>query len=160
MLKSILIAGFVLFNLYSSTAQTSTELGIKGGLNFTFFKVDELQFGENADVEIGYFGGVFVDFSIEDRFHFQPEVLYIAVGEFRFLNAPLYLKYDIESDLHILIGPSLNYFFDFFSNRFKVRADLSLSYDISSSIDLNMKYTLGFEEISPNGLFLGAGYKF
>ncbi len=160
MLKFLAIIPFVLFSLGTLNAQNSTEFGVKGGLNFTFFKVDERQFGENAEAEIGYFGGVFVDFKLEDRFHLQPELLYIAVGDFRFLNAPIYLKYDIVKDLNILIGPSLNYFFDFFSNSFKVRADLSIAYDITSSIDFNMKYTLGFEELSPNGLFLGVGYKF
>ena len=51
-----------------------------------------------------------------------------------------------------------NYFFDFFSNKFKVRADLGLAYDILPRLDIHMKYTLGFEEITPNGLFIGGSY--
>ena len=75
------------------------------------------------------------------------------------MNAPIYLKYDIDTNFHILVGPSLNYFFDFFVNKFKVRADLSVAYDLSEKLNLHMKYTIGFEEISPNGIFLGLGYK-
>ncbi len=144
---------------YSSKAQNSVDFGIMGGMNLTFFKVDEGQFGKYDEVEVSYYGGVFVDFTIDNQVHFQPELLFIGLGDFKFLNAPLYLKYIINSNFDILIGPSLNYFFDFFSNKFKVRADLSIAYNISSALNLHMKYTLGFTEISPNGLFLGAGYK-
>ena len=136
-----------------------TEFGVKGGLNFTFFKVTEGNFGTNPDTEIGYYGGVFVDFPIESGFHIQPELLYNGIGDFKFLNAPIYLKYDIYDNVHILVGPSLNYFFDFFSNKFKVRADLSLDYDFSSDLSIHMKYTFGLEELSPNVLFLGLGYR-
>ena len=98
------------------------------------------------------------DFNIDDKFSIQPEVLFIGLGDFDFLNAPVYLKYDINKDFHILVGPSLNYFFDFFSNKFKVRADLGLSYDMFSKFDVHMKYTLGLEELTPDGLFIGIGY--
>ena len=54
----------------------------------------------------------------------------------------------------------MNYFFDFFSNKFKVRGDVSMAYDISSALDAHIKYTVGFEIISPNGLFFGLGWKF
>lgn len=142
-----------------SEAQNSVDFGIMGGMNLTFFKVVEGQFGSFNDVEVSYYGGVFADFTIDNQVHFQPELLYIGLGDFKFLNAPLYLKYNINTNFDILIGPSLNYFFDFFSNKFKVRADLSFAYNISSALNLHMKYTLGFTEISPNGLYLGAGYK-
>jgi hypothetical protein len=114
---------------FLSNAQNSPDFGLKGGLNLTFFMYDEEQFGISQDVVAGYYGGVFVDFNIDDKFHIQPEVLYIGLGDF-----------------------------DFFSNKFKVRADLGLAYDVLPKLDIHMKYTLGFEEITPNGLFLGIGY--
>ncbi|WP_299124746.1 outer membrane beta-barrel protein [uncultured Winogradskyella sp.] len=149
----------ILLLLLSLSIQSQTEIGIKGGLNFTFFKVTEGDFGTNPDTEVGYYGGVFADFEIENGFHLQPELLYIGISDFRFLNAPIYLKYAIRPDFNILVGPSLNYFFDFFSNKFKVRVDLGLDYEFSSSLSLHMKYALGFEELSPNIVFLGFGYK-
>lgn len=145
-----------LCGLYS-TAQT--EFGLKGGVNITFFKVLEGEFGTNPEAEVGYYGGVFADFKIENGFHIQPELLYIGIRDFQFLNAPIYLKYDIDPRFHILVGPSLNYFFDIFNNKFKVRADLSFEYDLSSKLNLHMKYTLGFEMLSPNIIFLGLGYR-
>ena len=152
----VAIIGVVFF---SSTIGAQTEFGVKGGLNFTFYKVTEADFGANPDIELGLYAGLFADFEIENNFHIQPELLYIGVNDFKFLNAPIYLKYSINDSFHILVGPSLNYFLDFFSSKFKVRTDLSLAYDLSSKLDLHMKYTIGLEELSPNILFLGVGYK-
>jgi hypothetical protein len=144
---------------YLSYSQAQTDFGVKGGVNITFFKVDEINFGEYPDAEIGFYGGFFADFEIDANLHIQPELLYIGISDFQFLNAPVYLNYNVNNQFHILIGPSLNYFFDFFSNKFKVRADISLAYDLSSNLDLHMKYTLGFEELSPNVMLLGLGYR-
>ena len=151
----------LVFSLYtfSVSAQSQVDFGVKGGVNLTFFDVIEGDFGPNAQVDVGYYGGVFADFKMEDGFHIQPEVLYIGISDFRFLNVPIYLKYDIKYNFHILVGPSLNYFFDFFTNKFKVRADITLAYDLSDRLDLHMKYTLGFEELSPDVIFLGLSYR-
>ncbi|NRA93055.1 MAG: hypothetical protein HRU26_10315, partial [Psychroserpens sp.] len=92
-------------------------------------------------------------------FSFQPEILYIGLSDFKFINAPLYAKYEVAHNFDVMVGPSLNYFFDFFSNKFKVRADISAAYNITQSIDVHTKYTIGFEEISPNGLFIGVGVR-
>lgn len=145
---------------YISEAQTNGQFGIKGGLNLTFFDVVESNFGVNTETEAGFYVGLFADFEIDDSFSLQPEVLYIGLGDFKFLNAPIYAKYEIAKDLDILVGPSLNYFFDFFVNKFKVRGDIAAAYHLLSDLDIHMKYTIGFEEISPNGLFFGLGYRF
>ncbi|WP_178985001.1 outer membrane beta-barrel protein [Winogradskyella helgolandensis] len=139
--------------------QAQTDFGIKGGLNFTFYNVEEANFGDDTNVQTGVYVGVFADFEIENDFHLQPELLYIGLGDFKFLNAPIYLKYNINDNFNILVGPSINYFFDFFNAKLKVRADLGFAYNLTSKLDLHMKYTIGFEEITPNGLFLGLGYK-
>ncbi|MCA0131651.1 outer membrane beta-barrel protein [Winogradskyella alexanderae] len=157
-MKNCSLIVFALFVALQS-AYSQVDFGVKGGVNITFFKITEGDFGTNPDTETGFYGGFFADFNIDEGFHIQPEVLYKGVGELEFINAPIYLKYDISRDFHILIGPSLNYFFDLFTNKFKVRADVSLDYDLGTRLSLHMKYTLGFEELSPNILFLGLGYR-
>jgi len=157
MKKLVLLFFVISFTSFKTYSQD--DFGIKGGLNFTFFKVIEGSFGTDPETELGFYGGIFADFHINETVHIQPEILYIGIGDFKFLNAPIYVEYDVNTNFHILVGPSLNYFFDFFLNKFKVRADLSLAYDLSSKLDLHIKYTLGFEELSPNSLFLGLGYK-
>lgn len=140
-------------------AQSNSNYGIKGGFNLTFFKVIESSFGENPETEVGYYGGMFLDFEVDEVFSIQPELLYIGLNDFHFLNAPIYAKYEIAHNLDILVGPSINYFFDFFTSKLKIRADLSTAYNITSNLDLHIKYTIGFQEITPNGLFVGVGYK-
>jgi len=145
---------------FFAEAQSNTHFGIKGGMNLTFFNVKEADFGSNTEVEVSYYGGLFTDFGLDEDFSIQTELLYIGLNDFKFLNAPIYIKYEVVNNFYILVGPSLNYFFDFYSNKFKVRADLSTMYNLTSSLDIHLKYTLGFEEFAPNGLFLGVGYKF
>jgi len=156
-MKNHLLSIILIFSF--AMAHSQIDFGIKGGLNFSFFKVVEADFGANPETETGYFGGVYLDFKIDKGLHIQPELLYKGIGDFNFLNAPIYFKYDIDNNFHLLIGPSLNYFFDFIINSFKVRADVSIEYDIVSRFNVNMKYTLGFEELAPNVIFLGVGYK-
>lgn len=153
---SIVLLLFIL----KCNAQSNTDFGIKGGLNLTFFNVDQGNFGPRAKTQVSYYGGVFAEFHIDEAFSLQPEALYIGLGDFRFINAPIYAKYEVAKNLDILVGPSLNYFFNFFSNKFKVRGDISTAFHVTPALDIHMKYTLGFEVISPNGLFLGAGYRF
>jgi len=143
----------------SNSIESQADFGIKGGISLTLFNEDNGVFGENPESEIGYFGGIFLDFVIVKGFHIQPELVYKGIGDFEFLNLPIYLKYDVDNNFHLLAGPSLNYFFNFFNNKFRVRADISLAYDLSDDLDINLKYTIGFEEISPNILFIGLGYR-
>lgn len=152
---------FILLYLLSFFAQgqSNFSLGLKGGVNLTFLSVIEDSFGEITGTEVGYYGGVFLDFEIEDKFSIQPELLYIGLNDFKFLNAPIYTKYEVAHNLDVMVGPSVNYFFDFFSNKVKIRADLSTAYNITPTLDIHMKYTIGFQVITPNGLFLGVGYK-
>ena len=159
MKNSVFLLVFFIFWL-SSEGQTNSNFGIKGGLNFTFFKVSESSFGFNQDAEVGYYGGLFVDFEIDEVLSIQPEVLYIGLKDFQFINAPIYVKYEMANNLDVMVGPSINYFFDFFTNKLKIRADLSTAYNITSDLDIHLKYTIGFQEITPNGLFMGLGYKF
>ncbi len=143
--------------VFMTNAQT--DFGIKGGLSLTFFNENQGDFGISPETDVDYFGGIFLDVVIAKGFHVQPELLYKGLGDFEFLNAPIYLKYDVGSRFSILAGPSMNYFFNFFVNKFKVRADVSFAYNLTKVLDINMKYTIGFEEISPNILFIGLGYK-
>ena len=105
-LCSLFFSGYVF-------SQTTASFGLKGGVNLTFFNVDEASFGLNQDIETGFYAGIFIDFEIKDGFSIQPEVLYIGLKDFEFINAPIYVKYEVANNLDVLVGPSINYFFDF-----------------------------------------------
>ena len=58
MKKSILLS--VTFLIISFVSIAQTEFGIKGGLNFTFFKVAEADFGTNPEKHYGAFRSRFL----------------------------------------------------------------------------------------------------
>ncbi|MGC6430562.1 MAG: hypothetical protein ACON5F_05935 [Jejuia sp.] len=159
--KNTTLLGCIAVCLFSIklNGQSSSSFGIKGGANFTFFKVAEASFGTNPETATGFYFGGFMDFEVDESFSIQPEVLYIVLNDFNFVNAPIYMKYEVGHNFNLLVGPSLNYFFDFFVNKFKVRGDIATSYQFTSALDIHLKYTLGFQEITPNGLFIGLGLK-
>jgi len=158
--NNILFSFILLLFILKCNAQSNAGFGIRGGLNLTFFKVQEAQFGDNIETEAGFYGGFFADFEIDEIVSLQPELLYIHLNDFRFINAPIYAKLHLSDKLSFMAGPSLNYFFDFFNNKFKVRADIATTYNITAATDIHVKFVIGFNEVAPNGLFFGAGYKF
>ena len=158
--KSIVLG--VLFIATTSVVNAQdldNRFGIKGGLNKTFFNVDQQNLGFYSTSETGFYGGLFVEFPIDDDLTIQPEVLYISVGDFNFLNVPIYAKYEVANKLHLMAGPSVNYFFDFYTSKLKIGADISSSYDITQALDVHVKFALGIDELAPNGLFFGLGLK-
>ncbi|MBJ7882934.1 outer membrane beta-barrel protein [Gelidibacter salicanalis] len=157
--NSVLAALVMVSTLLVNAQEPSTSYGVKGGLNLTFFTIDQQNLGSYSTSETGFYGGVFVTFPIDDFLIIQPEVLYISVGDFNFLNVPLYANYEVAKKLHLLAGPSVNYFFDFFTGKLKVGADISSSYEISKILEAHVKFTLGLDELAPNGLFFGLGLK-
>ncbi len=151
---------FIILCFTSVSAQERhVDFGVKGGVNLTFFKVVEAGFGANPKAEVGYYGGVFLDILIDEYFSIQPEILYIGINNFAFLNAPMYAKYQVAQNFYLLAGPSVNYFFDLFVNKVKIGADIGTSYNLTPALDMHLKFALGFQELSPNGLFLGMGIK-
>ncbi|MFS4481700.1 hypothetical protein ACKGJY_01695 [Hyunsoonleella sp. 2307UL5-6] len=157
-----IVSLFVVIILFMSdvvSAQSETNFGIKGGLNLTFFKVTQNNFGTNPETEASFYGGIFADFSVDEDFSIQPEILYIVLNDFNFINAPIYAKYKVGNNINLLVGPSINYFFDFFTNKLKIRGDIATAYQLNQILDIHIKYTIGFQEITPNGLFIGMGFK-
>lgn len=155
-MKYYLLVCLIIATTVGATSQT--QFGVKGGLNFTFFNEDQSQFGEQARVDIGYFGGVFVNIPVSEKLNIQPEVLYNRIGDFDLINGPVYLVYDVNNSISLLVGPSVNYFFNIFNRNFKVRGDVAAVYHITEGFEINLKYTQGFDELSPNIILLGVGF--
>ena len=63
---------FFLIGINFISAQSTTDFGLKGGLNLTFFKFNEANFGINQNTQSGYYGGVFVNFDIDETLSIQP----------------------------------------------------------------------------------------
>jgi len=154
-MKYVLLVCWCLVSANQMIGQT--EFGIKGGMNFTIFNENQSQFGERPQLEIGYFGGVFLNVPVSEKFNFQPELVYLGIGDFEIINAPVYLEYSVGNNLSLYVGPSLNYFFDIFSRNFKVRGDVAAAFQLTEHLEINLKYTQAFDELSPNIILVGVG---
>ena len=168
-MKKIILTVVVVFAFSFANAQ-ETRFGVKAGVDLASVKVKvpEISFLGTVlspettvtDSETGFYVGGFATIGISDKFSFQPELMYVAIKDFNFLSVPLLAKYSFTEEFHAIAGPSLNYFLDAEEDQFKVNVDFGGSYDITDEIDLNAKYSLGFGDVSVNGFFIGAGYKF
>ena len=67
MIKYLTFTIFLLSSLFLE-AQSNSNIGIKGGVNFTFFNVDQSNFGFNQDNATGFYGGVFLDIEVDKAF--------------------------------------------------------------------------------------------
>ncbi|HSC52755.1 MAG TPA: porin family protein [Phnomibacter sp.] len=111
-----LFATSVVMAQSKSTTKAALEpkLGIKAGANFSNFFIDEV---DDANMKVGFHGGVYAQLPISALFSIQPELLYsskgskitynnfiMGNGEYRFnLN---YIEMPVLAVVHL--GPSIN----------------------------------------------------
>jgi hypothetical protein len=158
-MKKIILTIAAVFAMTFANAQ-DTKFGVKAGVDFATVKVDLGPFGTASASETGFFVGGFATIGMSEKFAIQPEVLYVAITDSNFLSVPVLAKYTFAEKFSALVGPSFNYFLDAEEDQFKVNVDFGATYDVTENIDINAKYSLGFGDVSVNGVFVGAGYKF
>lgn len=119
MKKLVLLA--VLLTSTLTIAQSNTNFGIKGGLNYNangdyFDSVSENS--QDPDRNIGFHIGVFGKFG--ESLYFRPELVYTSTksdydsGDFDMqkLDAPLLVGVKVLGPLNVFGGPSLQYILD------------------------------------------------
>lgn len=158
-MKTLIISCLAVFAFGSMAAQDGARFGVKAGVDFATFKVQEGPV-EGSVSETGFFAGVFAVVPISDQFALQPEVLYVGINDGNMLSVPILVKYEVAEQFHLMAGPSLLYLLDAEEDEFKFNFDVGGSYDITEDFDVNLKYSVGFGDITVNGLFVGLGYKF
>lgn len=170
MKKLILLA--LMFNLaFVMQAQNNIDFGITAGyLNVrASVKGDGLTISDSAS---GFYAGLVVDIVATEKFHVQPELLYLNAEEGDALMLPIMGKFYIADKLNFQAGPQFVFTLedmpdDFSSVEFGLAG--GLGFDITEqfflegrySFQINNSYT-GPEDIKLRGnyLTLGAGFKF
>lgn len=162
-MKKLILSVFVLANIGFANAQEGVRFGVKGGVDLAQAKVKfDTGFGtyEATESETGFFVGGFAEIGISEKFAIQPELYYVGINDFDMISLPVQAKFEFVPKFHALVGPSFNFLLDADEDEFKVNLDFGASYDITEDFDVNAKYSVGFGDVSINGLFIGAGYKF
>jgi hypothetical protein len=143
-----------------------SELGIKGGLNFSNMSVD----GSNDEnLKTGIMFGVFNKISVNESFSIQPELTYSSKGlkidyeeegflsgeskfKLHYLEVPLKLVFNLSEDFEFQFGPYASYLLD---AGFETDGDLA-GIDISSEDDIDRDHFKAWEF----GLTGGLGFDF
>ncbi|WP_333662405.1 porin family protein [Chishuiella changwenlii] len=163
-------------------ANAQTKFGVKGGMNVSNLRGED----ENADAKIGLYAGGYATIKIDDKFAFQPEVLYSAQGakqegnlnvdgignafakvkyKVDYINIPLMFKYYATEGLSIEAGPQVGLLV---SSKMNVKGHVLSSSqqfdttvdakDLFKSVDFGLNVGLGYE--LSNGINFGARYNF
>lgn len=157
-MKKLFFTAIAVMAFGISNAQ-ETKFGAKAGVDLATAKVKFA--GTTAtSSETGFYVGGFANIGLSEKFAVQPELMYVSIKNFNFVSVPILADYSISEEFGIYVGPSLNYFLDAEEDQFKVNIDLGAGYDVSEDIEINAKYSLGFGDVSINGIFVGANYKF
>ena len=170
MKKSLLLLSLLALSI-SATAQT--KFGVKGGINVSNFTGDL----PNSRSKIGFYAGGYATIKIDDKFAFQPELLYSAQGaklksvsanipqygnvladlqfNLSYINIPLMFKYYTSEGLSIEAGPQIGLLVSAKADVIDRKININ---DAFKSADFGLNVGLGYE--LPNGVNFGARYSF
>ncbi|MGG7036213.1 MAG: porin family protein [Flavobacterium sp.] len=177
-MKKIIMTAAAVFAFAFANAQDSNSggmtFGIKAGYvnsNFT----GDIETDANSSA---YFGGL-VDFSISDKFHVQPELLYSMEGSsddgagLDFISIPIMAKYYVTKNLNIQAGPQIAFVAggDDVKDNVKstdFRLGFGAAYELDGGLFIDARYNMGMTDISDTDGFevktqsfnLGLGYRF
>jgi len=122
--------------------------------------------------ESGFYIGAVVDFTIDEKFHIQPELLYASIDDSDGILLPIMARYYVSDKFNLQAGPQIVFSLedtpeDFSSVEFDIAG--GLGYDITDNFFLEARYTFqlnnsytGPEDVKVRGNYLtiGVGYTF
>ncbi len=157
-LKIIVMSRFFIIlclSAISSSMAFAQSYGVKGGLNFANIKVDN---GSDPDGKVGVHFGGFLKNEIQNNLSVQGELLFSFQGwedqNVTYLNIPLMLVYNVDSNLSFHAGPQLGILLggDNDASDFLKTGDGSFvfggEYYFQSSVYGGARYNLGFTNIN------------
>lgn len=144
------------FIISSSSIYSQYSFGIKSGLNFSNVKGNI-----NDDTKTGVYLGAFSIIKINDKFNFQPEIVYSEQGyrlgsytknkyHINYVNIPLMFDFKDFENFHLEFGPQLGFLL-----KSNVNNEMDLK-EITSKIDFGI--SVGFNAYMCKQLFLNLRY--
>jgi hypothetical protein len=146
-MKKIILSAIVVcaFTFTNAQDKKGMAFGVKAGLSNSNFTGDLA-----TTATIGFYVGGLVDFSLSEKLHLQPEVLYSAEGakdaKLNFLRIPIMGKYYITEAFNVQAGPEI---------AIKAGGDAGIK-DTVKSLDYGIGFGAGYEMKS--GLLFDARY--
>ncbi|SHG43378.1 Outer membrane protein beta-barrel domain-containing protein [Flavobacterium fluvii] len=165
MMKKYILSAIAIFTIGFVSAQNA-KFGVKGGGVFASSKI------MIGDSDTGFYVGGFSDVAVSEKFHVQPEVLYVYIKELSQIQVPILAKVPVVENFSLLAGPNFGFILntDSYVKSFNFGLDFGASVDVSEDFSLDLKYNLGLTDLNKagnsdssfkiNALLFGLGYKF
>ncbi|MEO7961401.1 MAG: porin family protein [Ginsengibacter sp.] len=175
MKKQLLLIALFAVSVCYSYSQAPTGFGVKGGITSSNLKFTNIggSFDVSSDSKIGFYGGVFAQVGISEKFAIQPEVLYalysskLTVQSFgdadqnlSYVTIPLLAKY-IQEGLSVFVGPQVGFVVsaksksggstDDIKDRFKstdFSGVIGAGYTTLSGFGFDARYQIGLSDIA------------
>lgn len=147
-MKKVILTLAAVFAFGFANAQDSKiKFGVKGGVQFTNFGGDA-----DTDSKTGFYIGGLADFTVSEKFHVQPELLYSSEGAsddfgIDYLRIPVMAKYYVAEGFNIQAGPEV---------AFKIGTEEDAFDDMTVGTDFGLGFGAGYE--MANGLMFDARY--
>lgn len=173
MKKLILTTALAVIGMTTVIAQN--QFGAKLGGTLVGSKITQGEF-EATGSAVGFNVGFTGEFELSENLSAAPELLFTMVFEegtdIKFLQVPLFLKYDLTEKFYLNGGPQITYTLEEIFNdftKFNIGLGVGIGYeftdkfygDLRTIYQLNNYYT-GPEDITSRNTFvnLGFGFKF
>lgn len=157
-LKLIIVLLFV-----STATFAQFGLGIKGGMNFSNFNIDD------ASSRTGYHFGAFAHVPISKNIGIQPEVLFSSQGaevldtkvNLKYVNVPILLRLKLIEIINVHFGPQFGFATKAESDGDDILdnikdSDFSLVFGAGLNLPLGLeagaRYNLGVSDINDSGI--------
>ncbi|TBX70416.1 PorT family protein [Flavobacterium silvisoli] len=175
----VLTAAFA--NAQKKGASEDMRYGIKGGLVSANYGAD----ANDGDPRTGFYLGGLVDFTISEKFHVQPELLYTMEGngekefDLNFIRIPVLAKFYVADAFSLHAGPEIAFVAGGGDAKDYLKSmDFALgfgaAYELPSGLFFDARYNLGLSDlndfpsgsgletakITQNSFNIGLGYRF
>lgn len=164
-MKKYIFSAIAIFTIGFANAQ-DTKFGVKAGGVFASSKI------MIGDPDTGFYMGGFSDVAVSEKFHVQPELLYVYIKELSQIQVPVLAKIPVIEDFSLFAGPNFGFILNpgSYVKSFNFGLDFGATVDISEDFSLDAKYNLGLTNLDKgtnsdssfqiNALLFGLGYKF
>ena len=171
-MKKIILSILAVASFGIANAQ-DIKFGVKAGANFSNLTGD----ADTDGITSFYVGGL-ADFTISEKFHVQPELLYSMEGgedaEISYLRIPIMAKYYLMEGFNLQAGPVVGFKvgaddnIDEFTTSTDFGLGLGAAYELASGLFFDARYNFGLSNISDVDGFdvgtsafqVGLGYRF
>lgn len=182
-MKKIILTVAAVFALTFANAQDKKEsggdsgmkFGVKAGYANTNFSGDV-----TTDAASNFYVGGLVDFSISEKLHIQPELLYSMEGSdgdeenLDFIRIPIMFKYYVAEGFNLQAGPELAFVAGGGLIKDSLKSldyglGIGAGYELGSGLMFDARYNLGLADLNDFGgdfkvnttsFQIGLGYRF